>query len=558
MIPETRKATPVALAGLAALAVCGAAAPAAADDEIAAESRIASVRLFKNGLAVVERTLAVPAAGVYRVADVPEPVHGTFWVESDAKVEVQMTTREIDVPARADGNLQDDLAGEDVVVHLRDRETPAAGKVVKLEAQKPGAERPLAPAGDPSAAWAYRPPWAPAAAAPAPRFLVLDRGELGEVLVDPSQIAWIEVRRAVPTVKRRAPVLLFRVGEVAKPPATIVISYLTRGMAWVPSYRVDIADPKTLSLRQSAVVKNELADLRDAEVFLISGFPNVEFAHVTSPLSLATSLPQFFAELGQRAPGAAHASLANVVSQQVVLGNDSEPGRVNFSAAPEGEGPDLHYQPLGRRTLATGDALSLEVAAGSAPYDRIVEWRVPDLRDENGAVASAYERRARPEDFDDAAWDAVRFRNPLGFPMTTAPALVAAKDRFLGEGLATWANAGEEAVIRITKALSVRTRCVESEAEGAREVTYVGGVAYRKVAVKGAASVANHRAEAIHMLIRRRFSGELVEAEGSPARALREEGVYSVNKRNELVWDLVLRAGEEKSLAYRYDVLVRN
>ena len=38
---------------------------------------------------------------------------------------------------------------------------------------------------------------------------------------------------------------------------------------------------------------------------------------------------------------------------------------------------------------------------------------------------------------------------------------------------------------------------------------------------------------------------DLVEAEGGPKASLREEGVYSVNRRNELVWAVPLKAGEE-------------
>ena len=57
-------------------------------------------------------------------------------------------------------------------------------------------------------------------------------------------------------------------------------------------------------------------------------------------------------------------------------------------------------------------------------------------------------------------------------------------------------------------------------------------------------------------MIRRRFSGELVDAEATPKSSLREEGVYSVNRRNELIWTLSLKPGEERKLKYHYTVLV--
>ena len=47
-----------------------------------------------------------------------------------------------------------------------------------------------------------------------------------------------------------------------------------------------------------------------------------------------------------------------------------------------------------------------------------------------------------------------------------------------------------------------------------------------------------------------------MDADATPKATLREEGVYSVNRRNDLVWTIPLKAGEERKLKYRYTVLV--
>ena len=47
-----------------------------------------------------------------------------------------------------------------------------------------------------------------------------------------------------------------------------------------------------------------------------------------------------------------------------------------------------------------------------------------------------------------------------------------------------------------------------------------------------------------------------MEAEGDPRTALLERGVYSVNPRRELFWNILLEPGETKKLAYSYSVLV--
>ena len=114
-------------------------------------------------------------------------------------------------------------------------------------------------------------------------------------------------------------------------------------------------------------------------------------------------------------------------------------------------------------------------------------------------------------------------------------------------------NAGPQ---QITKALSVRTAHSEHEVAGERPIVRIGGRNYRNPEVKGELLLCNHRDESIKVVVRRRFSGELIEADGSPENVIREDGVYSVNPRHELTWTVELEPGEERTIEYRYSVLV--
>ena len=58
------------------------------------------------------------------------------------------------------------------------------------------------------------------------------------------------------------------------------------------------------------------------------------------------------------------------------------------------------------------------------------------------------------------------------------------------------------------------------------------------------------------MVIRRRFSGQLQTADAEPELTLLEGGVYSVNQRNELTWEIDLAPKEVRTLTYRYQVYV--
>lgn len=532
---------------------------AAEGDEIPLTSRIESLGLFKNGLAVVRRSATVPGSGTYRLDDVPVPVHGTYWVESDARLTTRVSERMVEMPAdEARGiDFQTDLAGKEVAIHFAEPGMAAVkGTVVAIEPPRSARDWNRNYGGPQFGGYAGF--FGSGASAAAPRQILVLKTATGRSYIDTSRIAHLEAFGDAPILRQRKPVMLFAVETAAAKPATISISYLAKGMAWAPSYRVDISHPKTLTIRQQAVIRNELAAIDGAQIQLISGYPSIQFSGVNSPLSPGSTWSTFFQQLNQ-APQANHGAMGNVLSQQAIASNYAGPGEgEQLPAIPRGEGVDLHYQEIGRQSLQEGDSLAIETAAGRAAYERLVEWLVPDTRDAYGRYVSEHERNQDPEKFEDSAWDAVRFRNPLDFPMTTAPAMIVADNRFNGQQTSYWVNAGEETTLHVTKALSVRTRGIEHEQEGQRDFVYVGGTQYRRSTVTGELQVNNHRNETIKLVIRRRFSGELIAADQAPAKTLLEEGVWSVNRRNQLTWTLSLGPGEEVKLDYRYTVLVRH
>ncbi len=511
--------------------------PARAEDK-PVKGRITGVDLFKNGLAVIKCEVVLGKPGTYMLDQVPQPIHGTYWVESNGAVESLVRMSEVDVPADevVPGNLQDDLAGKKVTISLKgDRRAPVVGTVVKFKMSKDMQDF--------------------NGGAAQSRYLVLQTAKGGRAFIDYSEIATVEVDEAGDTVKRSRPQLVLTLTDTKQAETRVIIRYLTRGLSWAPSYRIDISDPKTLTLEQNAIVRNELVDLADAEIRLISGYPSVQFAHVLSPLAPHMTWAGFFQQLAHFG-GRDNDFMGNsVVTQNPSYNYRNNTFDLSLGATPAGEGVDLHYQPIGKRTLASGDAFSLTVAGGKADYERVVEWLVPDNRNEYGA----YSGRNHSE--DDDPWDALKFRNPLTFPMTTGPATVIANGQFNGQRSTYWVNAGEETVMRVNKALSIRTRSLENEvlAKGAdRELIWVGGRQYRRSTVAAEVSVSNHRKENVKVLIRRRFSGDMLTAEGDPKASLREEGVFSINKRNELLWTIPLKSGEERTLKFTYTVLVPN
>ena len=520
-----------------------------ADSELETESRITRLGLFKNGYAVVTREVAIPQSGSYLVLDVPAPVHGTLWLESEAVIEARVTQREVERMGRRriGADLQESLSGREVTLTLHGDVPALTGRVVKFLGDLPDRDAAAQHWQNPRQA---PQPWAPPATDQ--RFLVL-MTDTGHRFIDRGQIRMIEIDELEESSTEERPVLILQASEVPKGGATLRISYLTRGISWAPNYRFDLRSDGRMKLEQYATIRNELVDLIDVEIELISGFPSIEFARVLSPLSPHTDWASFFGQLhggGQRNA----AIMSNVMSQSISYGAAGPGGAA--TVVPDGEGVDTHYESVGKRSLALGDSVVLTVEQGEAPYERIVEWVVPDTRDVHGRRIEANRGWGAPPLASDAPWDAVRFDNPLSFPMTTGPAMVTSDGRFRGQQQSAWVNVGERTTLPVNRALSVRTLSTEVEKADERNHLRIGGHNYREVSVRGELLICNHRGEPVTMVVRRQFSGEKTAASDAPVERKREEGVYSVNPRNELEWTVILQPGEQKTLTYEYKVLV--
>jgi hypothetical protein len=161
------------------------------------------------------------------------------------------------------------------------------------------------------------------------------------------------------------------------------------------------------------------------------------------------------------------------------------------------------------------------------------------------------------ESCEDTVWDSVRFRNPLDFPMTTAPATIVSDGHFNGQRICGWANRGEEVTLHIKKALGIQTQSLDREADSdaRHDKETVFGDRYVKFPAEGVLRAKNHRNEPVKLAIRCPFTGTLVSADRSPTHVLLARDSDSVNPSNALLWNIELKPGEEITLTYRYTKL---
>ena len=565
----------------AALAAASAAEPAALTP-----APIVSLALFKNGTAVVTRRVVPPADGAPLLLDGRlAPAHGLFWTDSAAPLTVKAAVRRVALPPESipeRDSRAETYAGREATVWAR-VPVGAADALRAVAAGDAAATFSVsAPAGDePAATVSLRGVVLPPKKAGRPeartesfawygwsRYEAVSRttpagrdGDFALRLANGSVVRIPEAAIAAVSAEggdsAEIPVL-----EIAGATAPFEMQYLARGATWAPSYRLALGKDGKARLEMSAEIRNEMEDLDGAELFLVSGFPNVEAAEIPGLLASGNSVARFLDSLArpqqQYGRGGGHSAYMSQMAWTMNSVDFADLGGGASDALPqipgEGNSADIHYRAAGRVTLAAGTTLRLPLGAGEAPAARIVDW----------APSFQYDNWGNRQDDDGnrrVPWDAVRFRNPLDAPLTTGPMLAMADGRPLGQATVRWTNPGQEAFLRITKALTVPGSFEESILGRREDYPRVDllGHAWRRIEVEAKLTMRNHRPDPAKLCIHPTIEGEFKESATPPdsIRTLGEPGSrFGVNPKQELVWNVELQPGESKVLTYRYTTLV--
>lgn len=351
------------------------------------------------------------------------------------------------------------------------------------------------------------------------------------------------------------------------------LQYLTAGILWAPSYRIELSEGKA-QLSMTTEIRNEMANLDNVEVNLVSGFPSLKFAAVDSFLYPEATIESYTSQVGNldstRGRSARSNARYGVMSQAAIIYPESEMesssfGSVQASAYRTGDagaGNDIHYMPIGKLTLKKNESKMVPLGSSTTEYERFVEWSIKDRRDLYGQMP-----RGSSDDDKMELWDAIEFRNPFDFPMTTAAIEVVEDGRILGQAEAAWTNPDDKCTVKITPALSVKGLYAE---EGSGKVKNVNrfdeedeylnfqGSRWFKEDVVAKLKVKNYRNEKAKVRIRKLLSGEIesssVEPKSIHTIPARD---YRPNVERELVWEIDLKPNAEKEIEIKYSLWVR-
>ena len=540
---------------LCGLLLPGAATAAEPEPQAQASVRIERVALFKNGLGYFVSTGALPERETtIRIGQLPVPMYGTFWVGTSDDVKVKRLVTALEEveqhqPVQNVGQLLLANPGAHAVLRLG----PGEKDVVEGVIRKP--VTPDSPTDPPS-------PYQMSIRSPADsygRSLPIPSG-INTVLIDTANglvalnagsivradFADKEIIDSIPVSLKR-PYLRVELDQPSQK-GLISVSYLARGITWCPSYLIDLSDAENALFTAKALVVNETADLDQVRLDLVTGFPNIKFGEVLSPMSMSQSLADFLNSLNSGRTDAGRGG--HLMAQQAVLlnapvfeRNEGIPMPFYSTAAEGAISEDLFLYPVTKFSLRRGETAYIPLFSAKMPYRHIYTWKIEDSLD----AEDRYRREEERADGKTAeeVWHSCRLRNTLKMPLTTAAAQFVSHGQFSGQDVCYYTPPAGETTIRINRAMNILAEQAEYEVERKRNAASFYGSSYDLVKVRGELKLRSRLEKTVPLEITKEFSGELLESTAGAKDVMTAKGLKKVNPKHVLSWGFDLKTGGE-------------
>lgn len=533
-----------------------------ADQDSLIRPEIGHVALFKNGLGYFSSSVTAPEKNtLIQIADFPVPSLGTFWISypEDVVLRSVKTAMEETSDERPANNLMELLAansGKQVVVHTSLQQSPVLeGTLLQLlQGKPPSSPSPYImdtrePRNDPYVNMI-----------PSTQMLLLKTSD-GTVAVNASAILGVDFKdKEVKTLVTRTlkrPLIRIEL-EKPSPGKKIQFSFLARGISWSPAYQIDLSDKATAHLSAQALILNEVVDLANVPVDLVTGFPNLQFADMSSPIAMNQTLAEFLQGLGTRRDSESR----NMIGQQMAYntrGYSSEAEttpRPGYSTALAGQVvEDLFLYPAGNLNLRRGETAYIPLFSADVPYERLYTWKIADLLDTEERYAQNPNTNRPPEE---EVWNTCRITNAMKIPWTTAPVVFVRDGQIIGEDTGYYTAPGTVGTIRINRALNIAAEQQEFEIERQRDAMRLYGYSYDLVKLRGELKIHNQTSDAVTIEVTKELSGEVQQLAPAGKDVATPKGLRKVNPHHVLTWRIQLQAGQDQTLTYAYSVQIRN
>ena len=516
-----------------------------------------SIAVFKNGLGFFMREGVVRLKDGWAVTEyVPNASLGTLWISSlerdsileeviGFKEDVQRSLEAISIEELLASNI-----GKKVKITYGDKMIEGMIKSVP----EPRVSEKGEGSGIDYSRSVYDPRIQPKLAA----IVIVDTGD-GEVVLNKSNISKVEFPKGFSAnylSKEKAKRMKFKVAP-SKKEARLSLSYLQKGISWVPSYLINLEDSKKARITMKATLINDAEDLENVDFFFVVGYPNFLYADVLSPMALEESITQFIQGLrteGRQDDTGGRMAITRQRADTRESGTLSnlDYGYETIKGLPGAAEEDLFLYHKKNINIKKGERAYYPIFFDEVDYKHVYEWEIPDTINVD---PRGYQRSEQEKKEKEHVWHSVKLSNSTSYPWTTAPALAVSGWKPLAQDTINYTPKNAKTNLKLTVATDVKHDRHEYEMDRQRDVK-IYNRNYDLVTVKGELRIKNHKNKEITMEIKKRLTGEAIEVSHNGKIEKVAEGLRGVNQNSSISWEIPVKAAGEINITYKYKVYI--
>lgn len=326
--------------------------------------------------------------------------------------------------------------------------------------------------------------------------------------------------------------------------------YMTGQLNWIPSYYLKLKDDKSARLEMKAVVENYTEDIRDADVELVVGSPQMSYSNKPDPMTYDYLSVTGYDNNDYSGLNAKAYMQSNAMTTLAAAEAPSMDGYFEGSFATEGEKNDDQYiYKLGKVTIPNQSKGSFPIFAGNVEYKDKYEGTISDI------TSFSVNRFVPDEEKAFDVFHSLEVKNTATVPLTTAAVMVVnEKDQFVAQDQLKYTPVGANTTIRLSKAIDIIMKNNEEEKGRVDNAKKIGKTTYSKITVKGTVTVQNFQAKEVTVAVTKVVDGT-VTSQSDNGKATKKSYYNAINPYTEVKWDVKLGANEKKVLNYEYEVL---
>jgi hypothetical protein len=328
----------------------------------------------------------------------------------------------------------------------------------------------------------------------------------------------------------------------------IVLSYLQKGLSWMPFYQLELKDDKTAQLTLRSEVVNNSEDIENTDINFVVGVPNFSYA---KELSSLIGLNRIIYDDNQDLNLSRSNNMSRAAYGRARTSDYTEDYPDNIVS---NNIEDLYFYPLKNFSLKKG-------GRGHYPlfqYDVAIAHVYESHLKSNEELSSYNSTYSFSPDKDHSVFHSIKIKNNSTNSWTTGVCMVVKNEEGnilpLSQDLLTYTPMKSQSYIKITESTDIKIKQAEREVARAERKNDK----YDLVTVEGQVVVKNFKNKEVNMNIHRKIAGELLKSDVLWQTNQLPNTQHGVNKINDVCWETNVKSGEEITIHYSYKVFVPN